>query len=128
MTQASTSAADRPPSPPPRKLPPIPASPTFSYASTSNPLLSTYNLPLPPPPQNTHLHLSTAALKASQTAYTNLPSTPKPYRTSLAALSLSASNFGSALEECARLKEARSEDVQAGFSSGGIGDSYTAAS
>ncbi|KAF3352932.1 hypothetical protein VdG1_00404 [Verticillium dahliae VDG1] len=40
-------------SPTPSQLPPVPGSPSFSLASTANPL-SAYNLPLPPPPRPSH--------------------------------------------------------------------------
>jgi hypothetical protein len=101
-------APDIPPSPTLSALPPVPGSPTYSYASTVNPL-SQYNLPLPPPPRPAHAVLSAADLEASQSAYTDLLSSAKAYRTALAALSGAASAFGSALEACARLKESRAE-------------------
>lgn len=98
----------RPTSPAPSRLPPIPGSPSYSYASTANPL-SAYNLPLPPPPTAPHAILSKADLELSQDAYAELLTTAKTYRVALATLSTAASTFGSALEQCARLKEARSE-------------------
>ncbi|KAH6689513.1 hypothetical protein F5X68DRAFT_267996 [Plectosphaerella plurivora] len=101
---------DRAASPTPSQLPPVPASPTYSYASTANPL-STYNLPLPPPPRPVHAVLSKADLDASQAAYADLLTTAKSYRVALAALSTASSAFGSALEACARLKEARAEPL-----------------
>ncbi|KAG7291614.1 hypothetical protein NEMBOFW57_001633 [Staphylotrichum longicolle] len=100
-------AANRPASPTPSQLPPVPASPTYSYASTANPL-SQYNLPLPPPPP-VHAVLTKADLEHSQAAYADLLASAKSYRLALAALSTAASAFGSALESCARLKEARAE-------------------
>ncbi|KAB5562824.1 hypothetical protein GE09DRAFT_1172030 [Coniochaeta sp. 2T2.1] len=101
--------ADAPPSPSPSALPPVPASPTFTYASTTNPL-SSYNLPLPPPPRPPpHAVLTKSDLEASTTAYTSLLSTAKTYRQALATLSSAASAFGSSLESCARLKEARAD-------------------
>ncbi|KAG0651685.1 Interaction with VPS33 and YPT7 1 [Hyphodiscus hymeniophilus] len=102
----------RPPSPTPSKLPPVPSSPTYSLASTTLPLGSTFNLPLPPTPVPYHSILTKSDLEASQTAYSDLLSTAKAYRTALASLSTSASAFGSALEACARLKEARSEGLE----------------
>ena len=102
----------RPPSPSPSKLPPIPSSPNYSLASTALPLGSTFDLPLPPPPVPLHSILSKADVEASQIAYSDLLSTAKAYRTALATLSTSASAFGSALEACARLKEARSEGLE----------------
>ncbi|ORY60538.1 uncharacterized protein BCR38DRAFT_459606 [Pseudomassariella vexata] len=105
-----TSRADRPPSPSPSHLPPIPDSPTCSYASTAN-HLSSYNLPLPPPPRPPHAVLTKADLEASQTAYSDLLATAKTYRQALAALSSSASAFGSSLEACARLKESRADTL-----------------
>jgi len=64
----------------------------------------------PPPPSSTHSHayLSQADLELSQKAYSELLATAKSYRLALTALSSAASSFGSALESCARLKEARS--------------------
>jgi hypothetical protein len=97
-------------SPTPSKLPPVPASPTYSYASTANPI-SSYNLPLPPPPQARHAVLTKNDLELSQSAYADLLTTAKQYRLALAELSTAASSFGSALESCARLKEARSESL-----------------
>ncbi|KAF5876975.1 putative phospholipid-binding protein [Botrytis fragariae] len=89
---------------------PLPGSPTYSYASTL-PLASTFSLALPPPPvpHPPHAVLTKADLELSQIAYSELISTAKSYRLALAELSSSASAFGSALEACARLKEARSE-------------------
>lgn len=89
---------------------PLPGSPAYSYASTL-PLASTFSLALPPPPapHPPHAVLSKADLELSQIAYAELLTTAKSYRLALAALSSSASAFGSALESCARLKEARSE-------------------
>ncbi|KAF8864906.1 hypothetical protein BDZ45DRAFT_574549, partial [Acephala macrosclerotiorum] len=99
----------RPPTP--SNLPPVPASPTYSYASTANPIPSSFNLPLPPPPRPPHAVLNKSDLEASQIAYADLLTTAKAYRLALASLSVSASTFGSALEACARLKEARSESM-----------------
>ncbi|KAK4232366.1 hypothetical protein QBC38DRAFT_405850 [Podospora fimiseda] len=112
---ASTSPPERgdrrPPSPSPSQLPPVPASPTYSYASTARPSLSQFNLPLPPPPRSTHAVLTKTDLLNSQTAYSDLLTTAKSYRLALASLSTAASAFGSALEACARLKEARAEPL-----------------
>ena len=101
---------DRLPSPSPSQLPPVPASPTYSYASTANPL-SQYNLPLPPPPRPAHAVLSKADLAQSQAAYGTLLTTAKAYRQALASLATASSAFGSALESCARLKESRAETL-----------------
>lgn len=98
----------RPPSPTPSQLPPVPASPTYSYASTANPI-SAYNLPLPPPPRPAHAVLTKSDLEQSQVAYAEVLTSAKAYRLALAALSSAASAFGSALESCARLKEARAD-------------------
>lgn len=115
-----TTLTDRPPSPTPSQLPPVPASPTYSYASMStsattpapNITMSSYNLPLPPPPPPTaHAVLTKSDLAASQSAYATLLSTAKTYRLALASLSGAASAFGSALESCARLKEARADSL-----------------
>lgn len=91
----------------PSQLPPIPGSPTFTYASTNQ--LSSYTLPLPPPPRPTHAVLTKADLEASQAAYADLVGNAKAYRQALATLSATASAFGSSLEACARLKESRAE-------------------
>ncbi|TVY54884.1 Protein IVY1 [Lachnellula cervina] len=95
----------------PSALPPIPSSPTYSYASTANPIPSSFNLPPPPPPRPLHSILTKSDLEASQTAYTDLLTSAKAYRLALATLSSSASTFGSALEACARLKEARCPSI-----------------
>lgn len=128
-------ADQRAPSPSPSQLPPIPASPTYSYASTANPAtpaagepgssipnmtmnmnLSSYTLPLPPPPPPTapHAVLTKSDLAASQAAYSELLTTAKSYRVALATLSTAASAFGAALEACARLKEARADSLTLG--------------
>ncbi|KAH8662595.1 hypothetical protein BX600DRAFT_321230 [Xylariales sp. PMI_506] len=99
---------DRAPSPTPSQLPPIPGSPTFTYASTTN-HLSSYTLPLPPPPRAPHAVLTKADLEASQIAYADLLVTAKSYRQALSSLSTAASAFGASLEACARLKEARAD-------------------
>ncbi|KAK0749588.1 hypothetical protein B0T18DRAFT_307426, partial [Schizothecium vesticola] len=93
------------------QLPAMPASPTYSYASTAANPLSQYNLPPPPPPQPAHAVLTKADIEHSQTAYADLLSSAKSYRLALAALSTAASTFGSALEACARLKEARADTL-----------------
>ncbi|KAK4145384.1 uncharacterized protein C8A04DRAFT_10683 [Dichotomopilus funicola] len=119
-------AANSPPSPSPSQLPPIPASPTYSYASTANPL-SQYNLPPPPPPRPSHAVLTKADLANSQAAYSDLLASAKAYRLALASLSTAASSFGAALESCARLKEARAElttpppGAGSGSHNGGVG-------
>ncbi|KAI1766742.1 hypothetical protein GGR53DRAFT_188176 [Hypoxylon sp. FL1150] len=97
----------RPPSPSPSQAP-LPGSPTYSYASTANPL-SSYNLPLPPPPRPAHAVLTKSDLEQSQLAYSDLLATAKSYRIALSTLSTAASAFGSALEACARLKESRAD-------------------
>ncbi|KAM7221056.1 hypothetical protein V8F06_003618 [Rhypophila decipiens] len=107
---AAANRGETPPSPSPSQLPPVPLSPTYSYASTANPTLSQYNLPLPPPPRTgAHAVLTKADLEHSQQAYADLISSAKSYRLALASLSTAASSFGSALESCARLKEARAD-------------------
>ncbi|KAK1999802.1 hypothetical protein LX36DRAFT_541194, partial [Colletotrichum falcatum] len=109
--QTATAPGDgRPSTPTPSQLPPVPSSPVYSFASTANPL-SSYHLPLPPPPQPLHAILTKSDLEASQAAYTDLIQTAKSYRLALASLSTAASAFGSALESCARLKEARAESL-----------------
>ncbi|PTB64692.1 hypothetical protein BBK36DRAFT_1177151 [Trichoderma citrinoviride] len=106
----ATPSATRPSSPTPSQLPPMPESPVYSLASTALPL-SQYNLPLPPPPRPSHAVITNADLERSQEAYAELLTSAKAYRVALAALSTAASTFGSALEACARLKEARSEPI-----------------
>ncbi|KAK5991128.1 Protein IVY1 [Cladobotryum mycophilum] len=108
MTSRDTS---RPASPALSQLPPVPGSPSvFSVASTANPL-SQFNLPLPPPPRPAHAVITKADLERSQEAYADLLQSAKAYRIALATLSTAASTFGSALEACARLKEARAEPI-----------------
>jgi len=113
----------RAPSPTPSKLPPIPGSPTYSYASTANPIPSNFALPNPPTPHATHAVLTKADLELSQAAYTDLLSSAKAYRLALSTLSTAASTFGSSLETCARLKEARSDSLSA--PSGSLSNSFT---
>jgi len=123
-TEAMAPRGSRSPSPTPSRLPPIPSSPTYSYASTANPIPSSFNLPLPPAPRPKHAVLSKADLELSQTAYSELLTTAKAYRLALADLSTSASDFGRALESCARLKEARSETLNP--PGGSLSNSFTA--
>ncbi|KAI0425884.1 hypothetical protein F5Y09DRAFT_320620 [Xylaria sp. FL1042] len=105
----ATRAPERAHTPSPSRLP-LPGSPTYSYASTAN-QLSSFNLPMPPPPKPSHTVLSKADLEQSQLAYTGLLATAKSYRIALASLSTAASAFGSALEACARLKESRADSL-----------------
>ncbi|KAK4102055.1 hypothetical protein N658DRAFT_469427 [Parathielavia hyrcaniae] len=105
-------AANPPPSPTASHLPPIPSSPTHSYTSTAHPA-SQYSLPPPPPPRPAHAVLTKADLEHSQAAYADLLTSAKAYRLALASLSTAASTFGSALESCARLKEARADALLA---------------
>jgi hypothetical protein len=105
---ADSGGGDRSLSPTPSQLPPVPGSPVYSVSSAANPL-SQYDLPLPPPPRPAHAVLTKADLEQSQQAYSDLVASAKSYRVALAALSVAASSFGSALEACARLKEARAE-------------------
>ncbi|KAI0450312.1 hypothetical protein F5B21DRAFT_491201 [Xylaria acuta] len=89
---------------------PLPGSPTYSYASTTN-QLSSLNLPMPPPPRPSHTVLTKVDLEQSQLAYSDLLATAKSYRVALASLSTAASAFGCALEACARLKESRADSL-----------------
>ncbi|KAM5348869.1 hypothetical protein ACJ41O_008692 [Fusarium nematophilum] len=114
----------RPASPTPSQLPPVPGSPVYSIASTANPL-SQFSLPLPPPPRPSHAVLTKADLELSQHAYSDLVSSAKAYRLALAALSTAASTFGSALEACARLKEARAEPIGPSASAVNMTASFT---
>ncbi|KAJ2904904.1 hypothetical protein MKZ38_006945 [Zalerion maritima] len=104
----ASNTGERSHSPSLSQLPPVPGSPTYSYASTANPI-TRFSLPPPPPPPPPHLHLTKQDLARSQEAYSDLISSAKVYRQALATLSTAASSFGSALESCARLKEARAE-------------------
>lgn len=79
--------------------------------------MSQFNLPLPPPPRPAHAVLTKADLERSQQAYSDLVGSAKAYRQALATLSTAASTFGTALESCARLKEARAEPI--GTTAGG---------
>ncbi|KAI1328642.1 hypothetical protein F5Y16DRAFT_368223 [Xylariaceae sp. FL0255] len=113
--------------PSPSRLP-LPGSPTYSYASTAN-QLSSFNLPVPPPPRMMHTILTKADLEQSQLAYSDLLATAKSYRQALATLSTAASAFGCALEACARLKESRADSLLNPPSGGGgvslLSNSYT---
>ncbi|KAI0545877.1 hypothetical protein F4679DRAFT_446274 [Xylaria curta] len=106
---------------------PLPGSPTYSYASTTN-QLSSLNLPMPPPPRPSHTVLTKADLEQSQLAYSELLATAKSYRVALASLSTAASAFGCALEACARLKESRADsllNIPAGGAPSVLSNSYT---
>ncbi|KAK1985406.1 hypothetical protein LZ30DRAFT_553505, partial [Colletotrichum cereale] len=122
----TTPGDDRPFTPTPSQLPPVPSSPVYSLASTANPL-SSYHLPLPPPPRPLHAVLTKSDLELSQAAYADLIQTAKSYRIALASLSNAASAFGSALESCARLKEARAESLSSASQPGAaLSASFTA--
>lgn len=122
---ASTAGQSRPTSPTPSQLPPIPGSPTFTYATTNH--LSTYTLPIPPPPRPSHAILTKSDLEASQIAYGDLLATAKAYRQALASLSVSASAFGASLEACARLKESRADVLSPpGLANSSLSNSFTA--
>lgn len=73
--------------------------------------MSRFILPLPPAPRPSHAVLTKSDLEASQRAYSDLLAAAKTYRLALATLSNAASQFGSALEACARLKEACAEPI-----------------
>lgn len=126
MTSAAPGAPQtRPTSPSPSQLPPIPGSPTFTYATTNQ--FSTYTLPVPPPPRPAHAILTKSDLEASQIAYADLLTTAKTYRQTLASLSVAASAFGASLEACARLKESRADTLgPSGVNAGNsLGNSFT---
>ncbi|KJZ74874.1 hypothetical protein HIM_05783 [Hirsutella minnesotensis 3608] len=103
-------SSSRPATPTPSQLPPVPGSPVYSIASTAN-NVSHFNLPLPPAPRPSHAVLKRADLDRSHDAYADLVASAKTYRLALADLSAAASSFASALEACARLKEARAEPI-----------------
>lgn len=89
----------------------MPGSPVYSIASTAAHAVSHFSLPQPPAPRSAHAVLRKADLEHSQDAYADLVASAKTYRLALASLSTAASAFGSALEACARLKEARAEPI-----------------
>ncbi|EFX05105.1 hypothetical protein CMQ_5367 [Grosmannia clavigera kw1407] len=62
----------------------------------------------------------------SHLAYETLASSAKAYRVALGQLSVAASNFGAALETCARLKEARTQPYPPGPYNDGSGSTSTA--
>lgn len=76
--------------------------------------------------------MTKADLEASQVAYSDLIASAKAYRQALAAIGTAASAFGSALEACARLKEARAPAISptasgdGGTNSSGMPPSMTA--
>ncbi|KAI0099882.1 hypothetical protein GGR51DRAFT_534764 [Nemania sp. FL0031] len=122
---ATRAPPERAHTPSPSRVP-LPGSPTYSYASTTNPL-SSFNLPMPPPPRPSHTVLTKADLEQSQLAYSDLLATAKSYRIALASLSTAASAFGCALEACARLKESRADSLLNLAPGGGpLSASYTA--
>ncbi|KAG9247423.1 hypothetical protein BJ878DRAFT_532563 [Calycina marina] len=121
---SSRGTNSRPPSPTLSKLPSIPSSPTYSYASTANPIPSSFGLPNPPTPHPVHAVLTKSDLELSQAAYEGLLISAKAYRLALSALSTASSTFGSSLETCARLKEARSDSLHG--SAGNLSNSFTA--
>ncbi|KAI5809898.1 hypothetical protein DFH27DRAFT_521536 [Peziza echinospora] len=89
----------------PRHFTNIPPSPTASYASTAVPP-STVNLPSPSTHQPPFPHdiLSRADVAHSISSYENLLATAKVYRKALSSIAAAASQFGAALEACARCK------------------------
>ncbi|CAJ2504552.1 Uu.00g119460.m01.CDS01 [Anthostomella pinea] len=118
----TTTAPERLLSPTPSQIP-LPGS-IYSYASTAN-QLSSYSLPLPPPPRPAHAVLTKADLELSQQAYSDLLATAKSYRIALSSLSTAASAFGSALESCARLKESRADSLSAPPAGANLTNSFT---
>ncbi|KAL7271535.1 hypothetical protein RUND412_005705 [Rhizina undulata] len=84
-------------------LPPVPPSPSQSFASTAYPTPSLPPPTAPPLPTNV---LSRADVTASIKAYEALADTAKGYRKALASVATAASSFGAALEACARCKGA----------------------
>lgn len=87
-------------------LPPIPPSPTHSFASTAFPTAS-INLPPPPPPLLPKNFLSRSDVAASILAYQGLLDAAKVYRKAMAAVAAAASSFGAALESCAKCMASR---------------------
>ncbi|KEY73146.1 hypothetical protein S7711_04894 [Stachybotrys chartarum IBT 7711] len=121
----ATPQASRPPSPTLSQLPAVPGSPVYSVTSTALPI-SQFDLPLPPAPRPAHAVLTRADLERSQEAYSDLLASAKAYRLALASLSTAASAFGSALESCARLKEARAEPIGPPAAAASMSISFTA--
>lgn len=93
-------------------------------ASTMRPSLSGFAPPgssasfassiVPPPPPRQPFPFSHDDTDRSRLAYETLSASAKAYRVALGQLSAAASNFGSALEACARLKEARAQPYPPG--------------
>lgn len=67
-----------------------------------------------PPPPRQPFPFSHDDTDRSRLAYETLSASAKAYRVALGQLSAAASNFGSALEACARLKEARAQPYPPG--------------
>ena len=108
---ASPEEPSRPATPTPSQLPPVPEPPPSTRSPRPRTPSPSFNLPLPPAPRPAHAVLRKADLERSQDAYADLLASAKAYRLALASLSTAASSFGSTLEACARLKEARAEPI-----------------
>ncbi|CAK7236465.1 hypothetical protein SCUCBS95973_009616 [Sporothrix curviconia] len=83
-------------------------------ASTMRPSLSGLVTPSNAPPPRQPIPFSHDDTDTSRLAYETLSASAKAYRVALGQLSAAASNFGSALEACARLKEARAQPYPPG--------------
>ncbi|CAK7218795.1 hypothetical protein SBRCBS47491_003626 [Sporothrix bragantina] len=95
-------------------------------ASTMRPSLSGLVTPSNAPPPRQPIPFSHDDTDKSRLAYETLSASAKAYRVALGQLSAAASNFGSALEACARLKEARAQPYPPGpytRGGGGLGNS-----
>ncbi|TGZ82337.1 hypothetical protein EX30DRAFT_339628 [Ascodesmis nigricans] len=96
-------------------LPPIPPSPTRSFASTT--LLTTPSIRSPPPPPLPKHFLTRGDVAGCIEAYENLAEAAKLYRKALTTAATAASAFGEAFEQCARCKA--SGDTASGLMNAG---------
>ncbi|CAK7272845.1 hypothetical protein SEPCBS119000_005337 [Sporothrix epigloea] len=92
-------------------------------ASTMRPSLSGLVSPSGAYPPRQSISFSHEDTDKARLAYETLAASAKAYRVALGQLSAAASNFGSALEACARLKEARAQPYPPGpYAYGGSSD------
>ncbi|KIH87428.1 hypothetical protein SPBR_04720 [Sporothrix brasiliensis 5110] len=103
--------------------PPTTASTMRPSLSGLAPGSSTPFAPVAPPPPRQAFAFSHDDTDRSRLAYETLSASAKAYRVALGQVSAAASNFGSALEACARLKEARAQPYPPGPSARGGGGS-----
>ncbi|ERS98248.1 hypothetical protein HMPREF1624_05031 [Sporothrix schenckii ATCC 58251] len=103
--------------------PPMTASTMRPSLSGLAPGSSTPFAPVAAPPPRQAFAFSHDDTDRSRLAYETLSASAKAYRVALGQVSAAASNFGSALEACARLKEARAQPYPPGPSARGGGGS-----